>query len=768
MAVRAIQARIECDKTLVEHLWRTHRVFNERLPRIISILFKMRRGECGTTDEERTLYKTIARFVLARNAKDAPYLLHSISIKDWTPTTAKKMKATIATADGSEHEVSGDTWADRAAELSAAGKLLYSKNEVLGDLPDSLRQIIIRECVAIISGHDELVRNWEKAHAEWLKKREDWEEKEEHKKYLAVRSRFEDFEKSVGGKAGKRRARWHKYLQWLRENPELAGWRGGAAVVNELSKEAQERVRKAKPWRQRSVEAEEFWRENPELQALDKLHGDYEKEFVRRRKTKRNPDGFEHRPTFTLPDFLRHPRWLVFNAPQTSPPGYRNLTLPTKAGQYGGIELRLLTGEIRGRKYPEDWVKIRFLSDPRLADFRPVKIQKAATKGRVKGELRERLAYRFFDRELQMERPAQISGAKLIFKNVRFDDGSLQSATPYLYFTCEAESLRWTENARKVKWTETGEVTRRGKKRGYRTLPDGLMACAVDLGVRNLGFATLARYDNGVPRVLRSRNLWMGHVEAGGRHPGRWSEGPELAHLARHKRELRRLRSLRGDPVAGEDSHIELQQHITHFAEDRFKKAARAIVNFALNAGERADKRTGEVYPRADVLVLENLATLLPDAEREKGINRSLIEFNRGHLVDRVKELAKDVGLRVFEVSPVGTSQVCSRCGTLGRRYSIRSSPETHRLEVQFGFVEKLFACPECGYRANADHNASVNLHRKLARVPGAFERWEELRGLSKEEKRLRWEEIEAKLLPSLQKMHGLDVVTEPRPSLSA
>ena len=767
MAVRAIQARLESDKNMLEHLWRTHKVFNERLPRIISILFKMRRGEYGTTDEDRALYKSIAKFVLGRNARDAPYLLNSISIKNWTPSTAKKMKVTITTSDGSEQEVYGDTWANKAAELSSAGRLLYDKEEVLGDLPDSLRQIVVRECVAIISGHDELVKNWDKAHTEWLKKKEEWEAKEEHKKYLAVRSHFDDFEKSVGGKAGKRRARWHKYLQWLRENPDLAGWRGGLAAVNELSKEAQERVRKAKPWRQRSVEAEEFWKANPELQALDRLHGQYERDFVRRRKTKRNPDGFEHRPTFTLPHFLRHPRWLVFNAPQTSPAGYRNLKLPGKVGQYGEVDLRLLTDEIRGAEFPVDWTRLRFLGDPRLADFKPVKIQKAATKGKVKGELRERPAYRFFDGELQMERPAQISGAKLIFKNVRLDDGSLQSATPYLYFTCEAESLQWTENARKVKWNATGEVMKKGKKRGYRTLPDGLIACAVDLGIRNLGFATLARYENGVPRLLRSRNLWIGHAEARGIHPGRWSEGPELAHLALHKRELRRLRSLRGDPIAGEESHIKLQQHITYFAEDRFKKAARAIVNFALNVKEFADKNTGEIYPRADVLVLENLGTLLPNAEREKGINRSLIEFNRGHLVDRVKELAKDVGLRVFEVSPVGTSQVCSRCGTLGRRYSIRRSAETHRPEIQFGFVEKLFACPECGYRANADHNASVNLHRRLAQVPGAFAQWEEL-GKDQQSKRKRWEEIEAKLLPSLQKMHGFDGAGKPHPFLSA
>ena len=163
-----------------------------------------------------------------------------------------------------------------------------------------------------------------------------------------------------------------------------------------------------------------------------------------------------------------------------------------------------------------------------------------------------------------------------------------------------------------------------------------------------------------------------------------------------------------------ESSHVELQDHVTNMAADRFKKAARAIINFALNVEGKKDARTGEPYPRADVLLVENLATLLPDAERERGINAALIEFNRGHLVDRLAEVAKDCGLKLVKVSPVGTSQVCCQCGALGRRYSIARNEESSCADIHFGFVEPLFACPCCGYRANSDHNASVNLHRRF------------------------------------------------------
>ena len=110
MSTRAIQARIECDRETLGHLWRTHVVFNRRLPQLISVLFRMRR-ECGATDTDGHLYTQIARFILARGSRDAPYLLHSVSVQGWEPNTARKMKATVMGPDGQEMEISGEDWA---------------------------------------------------------------------------------------------------------------------------------------------------------------------------------------------------------------------------------------------------------------------------------------------------------------------------------------------------------------------------------------------------------------------------------------------------------------------------------------------------------------------------------------------------------------------------------------------------------------------------------------------------------------------------------
>jgi IS605 OrfB family transposase len=710
---------------------------------------KMRRGESGTTTEENDLYKKMARFILACSAQDAPYLLNSVSIKGWKPATAIKRSVKFESKDGNAIAITGADWADEAAALSKQGTLLYDKQSLMGDLPGTLEQMLARETVAIISGHDELTRIWEKDHDEWLKRKSEWESK--NQQYLALRPRFDAFEIEAGGAATKRRERWHKYLDWLGSNPDLAGWRGGDPLVHPLSPQALKRIEKAKPSKRASLEAKEFWNANPELKELDKMHGYYEREFVRRRKTKRNPDGFDHRPTFTLPHALKHPRWLVFNAPQTSPQGYRQLLLPETHTAMGQIQLRLLTAEPSNGIYPNDWVPIRFKADPRLSDFKPCKVQKAATKGMIKGELQERNAYIFTDRQLRAERKAQISGAKLIFRFT--PDGAVKAS--YLVFTCNIDDEPWTLKAKDLKWTESGELGRKGNKRKKIVVPNGLVACAVDLGVRNLGFGTIAAFSGGAPSILRSRNIWIAEEEQKGRHPGRWSAGPDLAHIARHKREIRALRQLRGKPVRGENSHIELQDHITHLAEDRFKKGARAIIDFALNTANEKSSKTHDPYPRADVLVLENLASLIPDAEKERGINRALVNFNRGHMVERLKQMAKDYGLRVHEVSPVGTSQVCSKCGQLGRRYSLRHLAEENCLDIAFGWVEKLFAC-SCGYRANSDHNASVNLQRRFSMGEAAVQSFRAYQDKSDRAKAEAIQAIESELRPALRKLHKI------------
>lgn len=127
MSVRAIQARIACDLHTLERLWRTHKVFNEKLPELLTVLFRMRRGQCGTTKCERELYQVIGHFISARSSRDAWYLFNSISKKNWRSKTAEKMTAAVINPGGQEIEISGAVWAERAAALTREGKFIYDK-----------------------------------------------------------------------------------------------------------------------------------------------------------------------------------------------------------------------------------------------------------------------------------------------------------------------------------------------------------------------------------------------------------------------------------------------------------------------------------------------------------------------------------------------------------------------------------------------------------------------------------------------------------------
>jgi len=220
MGVRALRARIECDRSTLDHLWRTHVVFNDRLRSLLGKLFAMRRGELGLGVKHRQACAAWIEFVLSRPAKDAVYLLNAVSIEGWKPATAMKMISAKLPKDPAEREKAEKKIAalDRTIKAltaaSAKGKLAYSKQEQRDGLPDSIFQPLVRDAAAYMSGHQELLALWHSQHEAWLKEKAAWESKPEHALYLALRPEFEKFELTIGGKAGKRRGRWHLYLEW--------------------------------------------------------------------------------------------------------------------------------------------------------------------------------------------------------------------------------------------------------------------------------------------------------------------------------------------------------------------------------------------------------------------------------------------------------------------------------------------------------------------------------------------------------------------------
>ena len=282
-------------------------------------------------------------------------------------------------------------WRKSAADLLAEGKLLFDRKRELAGLSKEFRRKLFEGAYQLISGYQELVAAWEKDHDQWVKDREKW--KADNHDYMAIRPELEIFE-AEHGQAAKRRQCWHKWLAFLRNRPDLAAWRGGPAAVNELDDVAKRRIEQARPEERNRVAADEFFKKNPELKALDLRHGYYQREYVRPWAKSPNPDGFKHCPTFTEPSAEKHCFWFQFKKGET----YKDLDLQTCS-----LRLQLLASDAAEPGW--EWKTFAFRPDPRL---RLVRKSQDAGQGDA-----TKFTCVFSDPALGIDRPAEVRGAKL-------------------------------------------------------------------------------------------------------------------------------------------------------------------------------------------------------------------------------------------------------------------------------------------------------------------------------------------------------------------
>ncbi len=145
-------------------------------------------------------------------------------------------------------------------------------------------------------------------------------------------------------------------------------------------------------------------------------------------------------------------------------------------------------------------------------------------------------------------------------------------------------------------------------------------------------------------------------------------------------------------------SNQQLWRHVRRQNRDAAHKVARALANVCAK------------YPGC-VLVFERLRKIAPKGgSKTHRLNRKQANHLRGQINQITREKVYAQGVVTVEVNPWQTSQRCSRCGAQGERFSLRAG---RREKTRGG---KLFRCLTCGYEANADHNASVNLHHSFYR----------------------------------------------------
>jgi IS605 OrfB family transposase len=153
---------------------------------------------------------------------------------------------------------------------------------------------------------------------------------------------------------------------------------------------------------------------------------------------------------------------------------------------------------------------------------------------------------------------------------------------------------------------------------------------------------------------------------------------------------------LSGKPVKGEHSNQQLWQHVHRMNGDAAHKVARSITSVCAK------------YP-GSVLLFERLRKVKARGEsKSRRMNRRQANQLRGKITQHAKDKAFAQGVVTVEVNPHGTSQYCSRCGAKGERFSTFRGK---RITAKWG---KLFWCPVCHYEANADYNASANVHHSF------------------------------------------------------
>jgi transposase len=157
---------------------------------------------------------------------------------------------------------------------------------------------------------------------------------------------------------------------------------------------------------------------------------------------------------------------------------------------------------------------------------------------------------------------------------------------------------------------------------------------------------------------------------------------------------------LSGKPVQDEHSNQDLWQHICRMNLDAARKVARQIADIAVG------------YPGAILLFEARRRIKAKKGEsKSRRWNRRRANELRGVIRDFAKEMVfAKAGIITLEVNPHGTSQYCSRCAAKGERFSL------HKGERRVWKGGSLFRCPACGYEANADFNASVNVHHSFYR----------------------------------------------------
>jgi putative transposase len=126
------------------------------------------------------------------------------------------------------------------------------------------------------------------------------------------------------------------------------------------------------------------------------------------------------------------------------------------------------------------------------------------------------------------------------------------------------------------------------------------------------------------------------------------------------------------------------------------KRLARAHRRVERQRDDFLHKESRKLSEKADTIVFENLQ--IQNMLKNHHLSKSISDASWGKLMRYTHYKAEDAGGSVEYVNPNGTSQLCSRCGTV----------------VKKSLSVRVHLCTNCGFSADRDLNASFNILQRL------------------------------------------------------
>jgi len=129
-------------------------------------------------------------------------------------------------------------------------------------------------------------------------------------------------------------------------------------------------------------------------------------------------------------------------------------------------------------------------------------------------------------------------------------------------------------------------------------------------------------------------------------------------------------------------------------AKNRLEKVYDHVTNQKKDFLHKLSRQYVDTY--ATICVEDLNIKGLKEKGNSTGLHRSIHDASWGRFYSYLSYKAESAGTNLVKVDPRNTSQMCSNCGSI----------------VKKTLSERVHECPYCGFVADRDYNAAVNIHR--------------------------------------------------------